>query len=440
MKKLTVFLFLFFFSQPSLAKIYIDINQAGTKTFPIALSHLVVKANDPMIRKSEADFVDTVRRDLELMGIFEIIPDKGILEAPEKRGIFNAAQIDFQTWKVIDALAFSKGQIDGSPTNLSIEIHLYDTLAQKEIIAKKYSGGIDQIQKMAHAFANTIIENLIGEKGVFDTRIAFICRPNKTKELCMMDFNGDNYRVLTDHRSIVLSPTWNPTNGSIYYTAFDKKDKPQLYIYDTLTSSSKKISDFPGIAIGLSFDPREKLLATSLTKDGNSEIYLLDNYASVIKRLTNNKNIDVSPSFSPDGKDIVYVSDQDGSSQVYKRNRESSALPKRLTFKGKNNTSPVWSPKGDKIAFAGMDTDGEFDIFTMNTDGSGITRLTYDTRNNEDPTWSPDGNLIAFSSNRKTKDNPTGKYQIYIMRPDGTRQTQLTKDSYDHMMASWEAR
>lgn len=439
MKK-TIFIFILLFSTPSFSKIYIDINQAGSKKFPVALSQLIVKVNDPMLRKGEADFIDTIRKDLELMGVFEIIPDKSILEPLEKRGIFNATQIDFQSWKVIDSLAFAKGEMVGSPANLSIEIHLYDTLAQKEIIAKKYSGSIDQIQKMAHAFANTIVESLLGEKGVFDTRIAFVCRPSKTKELCMMDFNGDNYRVLTDHRTIVLSPTWNPTNGSIYYTAFDKKDKPQLFIYDTLTSTSKKISDFPGITIGLSFDPKQKLLATSLTKDGNSEIYLLDNFATIVKRLTDNKYIDVSPSFAPEGKEIVYVSDQDGSSQIYKKNRETSALPKRLTFKGKNNTSPVWSPKGDKIAFAGMDTDGQFDIFTMNTDGSGITRLTYDTRNNEDPTWSPDGNLISFTSNRKNKDNPTGKYQIYIMRPDGTRQTQLTKDSYDHMMPSWESR
>ena len=421
------------------AKIYIDIKESGTKSFPVALSPLFVKANDPMMRKAGADFIDTLRRDLELMGVFVILSERSILEPADKRGTLLASQIDFNVWNTINALAFTKGSLEGSPDKMNIEVYLYDTLAKKEIVAKRYSGGVDQIKKMAHAFGNTIIESLLGEKGVFDTRIAFVCRPNKDKELCLMDFNGDNYSVATSHKTIVLSPTWNPTNKTIYYTAFDKKtDKPQLYTYEPEQRFSKRISDYPGMTIGLSFDPVQKLLATSLTQDGNAEIYLLNNFGAIVKRVTENKNIiDVSASFSPDGKEIVFVSDRDGTSQIYKMNRDGSQV-KRLSFKGKNNTSPVWSPKGDKIAFAGMDTDGQFDILTMNTDGSGMNRLTYDTRNNEDPTWSPDGNLIGFVSNRKIKENPSGKAQIFIMRPDGSRQTPITFDNYDHTMPSWE--
>ncbi len=440
MRRLIVSLILFF-SASSQAKIYIDITESGSKQFPLALSSLVVKANDPMMRKAGADFIDTLKKDLELMSIFQIITDKGILEPTYQRDKLQASTIDFKVWKMIDALAFTKGNISGNPNKLNIEVYLYDTLAQKEILAKRYSGAVDQINKMAHAFGNTIIEALLGEKGVFDTRIAFVCNPNKAKELCLMDFNGDNYEVVTNHNTIVLSPTWNPTNRTIYYTAFDKKtDKPQLYAYNTDQHFTKKVADFPGMTIGLSYDPVQKLLATSLTQDGNAEIYLLNNYGDIVKRITDNKKIiDVSASFSPDGKEIVFVSDRDGTSQIYKMNRDGSQV-KRLSFKGRNNTSPVWSPKGDKIAFAGMDTDGQFDILIMNTDGSGMTRLTYDSRNNEDPTWAPDGNLIGFTSNRKTKDNPNGKNQIFIMRPDGNRQTQITFDNYDHSMPSWELR
>lgn len=423
------------------AKIYIDITEAGSKQFPLALSPIIIKANDPMMRKAGADFIDTLKRDLELMSVFQIITENGILEPANQRENFQASGIDFKNWKMIDAMAFTKGVLNGNPNKLTFDVYLYDTLAQKEILAKRYSGAVDQIKKMAHSFGNTIVESLLGEKGVFDTRIAFVCNPNKDKELCIMDFNGDNYETVTNHRTIVLSPTWNPTNRTVYYTAFDKKtDKPQLYSYNADQRFTKRISDFPGMTIGLSYDPVQKLLATSLTQDGNAEIYLLNNYGDIVKRITDNKKIiDVSASFSPDGKEIVFVSDRDGTSQIYKMNRDGSMV-KRLSFKGKNNTSPAWSPKGDKIAFAGMDTDGQFDILVMNTDGSGMNRLTYDTRNNEDPTWAPDGNLIGFTSNRKTKDNPSGKNQIFIMRPDGSRQTPITFDNYDHSMPSWELR
>lgn len=423
------------------ATIHIDINESGNKQFPIALSPLFVKVNDSMMRKAQDDFITTLRKDLELMSVFQIISERSILEDPTKRATLAASAIDFNSWKMIDALAFTKGVLDGNPNKMTLDVYLYDTLAKKEVVAKRYSGSIDQIQKMAHSFGNTIVESLLGEKGVFDTRIAFVCKPDKFKELCLMDFNGDNYEKVTNHRTIVLSPTWNPTNRSLYYTAFDAKtDKPQLYTYDVANRASKKISEFPGMTIGLSFEPTQKLLVTSLTRDGNAEIYLLNNYGDIVKRITENKNIiDVSASFSPDGKEIVFVSDRDGTSQIYRMNRDGSQV-RRLSFKGRNNTSPKWSPKGDKIIFAGMDTDGEFDIFSMNTDGSGMVRLTYDSRNNEDPTWSPDGNLIAFVSNRKEKQNPSGKEQIFIMRPDGSRQTQITFENYNHTMPSWEAK
>ncbi len=421
-------------STPSFAKIYIKIDEAGNQSFPIAIHHMLVKTNDSLVRRAEADFVDTVKKDLELMGVFQVISDKAILESDDKKGTLEPKKIDFTSWKTINALAFTKGVISGSGNKLTVETYLYDTLAQTDIAAKRYSGSVDQIQKMAHTFANEIIEKLLGEKGPFDTRIAYICRPSRDKELCLMDFNGENNRTLTNHKSIVLSPTWNPTNNSIYYTAFGKKSKPELYVFDLEKNESKKAGDFPGLTIGLSFDPGQKLLATSLTKDGNAEIYLLNNYGDPVKRITDNKNIDVSASFSPDGKEIVFVSDRDGTSQIYKMNRDGTQV-RRLTFKGRNNTSPAWSPKGDKIVFAGMDTDGQFDILSMNTDGSGMNRLTYDTKNNEDPTWSPDGNLIAFTSTRKGRNA-----QIYFMRPDGTRQTQLTFENYEHARPSWEVK
>jgi TolB protein len=441
MRFLSILVIMIGLSASAQAKIYIDITEAGTKQFPLALAPIIVKANDPMMRKAGADFIDTLKRDLELMSVFQIITEKGILEPMSQHEVLQDTKIDFSTWKMIDALAFTKGALTGNPNKLVFEVYLYDTLAQKEILAKRYSGAVDQVKKMAHSFGNTMMESLLGEKGIFDTRIAFVCKPDKAKELCLMDFNGDNYEVVTNQRTIVLSPTWNPTNRTIYYTAFDKKtDKPQLYSYDTAQRFAKRISDYPGMTIGLSYDPVQKLLATSLTQDGNAEIYLLNNYGDIVKRITDNKKvIDVSASFSPDGKEIVFVSDRDGSSQIYVMNRDGSQV-KRRSFKGRNNTSPAWSPKGDKIAFAGMDTDGQFDILVMNTDGSGMNRLTYDSRNNEDPTWSPDGNLIGFTSNRKTKDNPNGKNQIFIMRPDGSRQTQITFNNYDHSMPSWELR
>lgn len=74
------------------------------------------------------------------------------------------------------------------------------------------------------------------------------------------------------------------------------------------------------------------------------------------------------------------------------------------------------------IAFA-SDTDGDFEIYTMNFDGSGLQKLTDNDVHDKYPNWSPGGGKIAFQSLRN------GDWEIYVMNPDGSAPVNLTKDS-----------
>lgn len=418
-------------STSSWAKIYIDINQASQRSFPIAIVDPVVQGQSRDAQKFVSTFIDTLRKDLKVMGIFDLLSPAGFLEPNKDQVKIKASEIDFSVWKQIEASALVKGQVKSQGDLVVLEVYLHDVLLGKQITAKRYVGRESQAREMAHRFGNAVVKALIGEQGVFDTQIAFVCKYKNHKELCMMDFNGWDYRKITDHKTIVLSPAWDPLTNSIYYTAFNSQKKPQLHLYQIDRKQSLRLTQLPDLVIGLAFDPISKNIATSLTSKGNAELYLLDRYGKIKDKLTNHRRIDVSASYSPDGKELVFVSDRDGSPQIWKMNVRTKEV-RRLTFKGDNNTSPAWSPRGDKIAFAGMDTDGKFDIFTMNTDGSRIKRLTYDTKNNEDPTWAPDGNFIAFTSTR------TGTSQIWMMRPNGHMQTQLTFKPWDHFMPAWE--
>ncbi|MFH1262695.1 MAG: hypothetical protein V1495_04530 [Pseudomonadota bacterium] len=415
------------------ARVYIDINQVSTDSFPIAVVPPYRVRGDEDRALLNDDFAKTVRNDLELMGVFRRIEPKAFIESPTKQGL-TPAEIDFASWALLDALALVKGwyRVDGK--KLTIEAHLYDVLSKTELVAKRYDSTVDRAVAIGHRFANEIMQILTGESGLFDTKIAFVCQPKGPKELCVTDFDGSNVRQLTRYGSIVLSPAWELDGKTIFFTSFAGAKVPQLFRVGSDGSGvPSKLASLPGLTIGLSIDPTEPLLATTLTKDGNPEIYLLTLAGTLKQRLTTNNDIDVSASFSPDGKHLTFVSNRDGSPQVYKMDRNGENV-QRLTFKGANNTAPAWSPRGDKIAFAGLDTDGEFDIFTMNIDGSGMMRLTYDTRDNQEPKWAPGGQLITFASKR------TGHYQIWSMRPDGTKQMQLTREPWDHTMPVWGPR
>ncbi|MEZ4704745.1 MAG: hypothetical protein R3A11_06105 [Bdellovibrionota bacterium] len=415
------------------AQILININQSSNKTYPLAMAPFhAYTGSSQKIDPSVELFQTTVKEDLQLIKIFHFIPENAFLEPRSQSRVVDARKINFSFWTMIDTYALIKGLYRKDADVITIEAHLYDVLTKKEIMARRYKGGDNQIANMAHAFSNSILEALTGEEGLFDTKIAFICRPKNDKELCMMHFNGDNYDTLTQHRSITLSPQWSKDGKSIYYTSF-VKNKPALFRFDLDKRQNTKLSTFSYSAIGLAMDPTQDWILTTLDIGKNHDLYFLDLDGKVISRKTKDRGVDVSPSFSPDGQQFAFVSDRDGSSQVYIMNRNAKdSTAKRITFKGKSNNDPAWSPKGDKIAFAGMDTDGDFDIFTVNIDGTNMERLTYDTKNNEEPAWSPDGNFILFVSNR------TGKRQVFMMRADGSKQTQLTTKDWDHFMPTWQ--
>jgi len=413
------------------AKIYIDINKSSTRSFPLAIDAPVVLSAGVDVDTFSKTFLDTLKRDLRVMGVFKLLSQTAFLEPLSQRKKVKASQINFGHWKTIEAQALIKGLIKKTNDVFTVEMYLHDVPFQKQIIAKRFSGQADQARDMAHRFANAVVQALIGEQGAFDTQLAFVCRPKKDKELCMMHFNGWNYRKITDHKTAVLSPEWDPITNSIYYTAFNKKGASQLYLYQIDRQKILNLTNLEGTVIGLSFDPVSKNIITSISKRGNTDIHMLNRYGQLQKKLTSHRKIDVSATFSPDGDHMAFVSDRDGSPQIYKMHLSTQKIT-RLTFKGRNNASPAWSPSGDKIAFAGMDTDGNYDIFVIDTDGSHLKRLTYDTQNNEDPTWAPEGNFIAFTSSR------TGNNQIFMMRPNGKMQTQLTFKPWDHSMPTWE--
>ncbi len=400
------------------AKVYIDIESPSFRKFPIAITYFTNVGGGDKKESISLEIFGVLCQDLEFSGLFNLIDPSHFIEAggedPESD---NDGKIDFNDWSIIGAEVLIKGSFCCNGDDLKIEAKLYDVFRGQFILGKRYVGNRQDLRRMIHKFSDEIMLSFTGEKGVFDTKIAFVLRESTHKEIYIMDFDGYDMRKVTDHRSIAVSPTWSPNGNKIAFTSY-KKGNPDIYVKDLISNKEDRISRYGGLNIAPAWAPDGERMAVTLSVNGNSEIYLVDVHGKKLKRLTKNWGIDVSPTWAPDGKKIAFVSNQSGNPNIYVMDSQGGNV-RRLTFQTRYSVSPDWSPRGNKIAFCSLEG-GCFHICTMNPDGTDVRRLTTaDSGNNEDPSWSPDGRFITFTSTRD------GKKSIYIMRTDGNGQKRV---------------
>ena len=396
----------------------------GATSYPIAVSPL--KAGEGADRAGTL-FADVVAKDLELSGLFRVIDRGAYIEDAQRSGV-TAETIDFHDWSTIGAQALVKGTVERDGEGLVVEARLFDVVEAKQIGGKRYRAGDDELRRIAHRFADEIMQVLTGERGPFESRIAFASRRRgRFKEIYAMSLDGGDLRPVTHDNSIALAPSWSPDGRSLLYTSF-VSGNPSLFAGD-LGGDRRLVSSRHGLNLGGRWSPGGRAIAVALETGGNTDIALLDPSGQLMHFVTKDRGIDVSPSWSPDGKSIVFCSDRGGGPQIYVVDAEGGT-PRRVTFEGSYNTSPAWSPKGDRIAYASR-VGGRFQVYTVALGGGDVKHVTGTRGDNEDPSWSPDGRYLIFSS---TRDGASG---IYFSDANGTHQTRLTPSGGDDSSPAW---
>ncbi|MCD6225088.1 MAG: Tol-Pal system beta propeller repeat protein TolB, partial [Deltaproteobacteria bacterium] len=403
------FAVIFFFtgSQSSFAGYdYIDITNPFLRKIPVAVSYFKTFSGSREERQVVLETSDLLSATLEFTGYFKMLDRAAFLEDPHKSGI-TASKIKFHNWTSIGAELLITGIILKNADRLEMELRLYDTFKCKLIVGKRYKSKPGDQRRIVRRFCSEIIYHLTGNKGIFNSRIAFISNASGHKEIYICDFDGYNPKRFTFNNNITLSPAWSSDGRWLAFTSY-LKGRPDLYIKN-VTQKRGAIVAKKGINTTPAWVPGKFELAATFSFLGDQEIYMLTGKGKITKRLTVSKGIDSSPSFSPDGKKMAFVSKRAGTPQIYIKNFESGNV-NRLTFNGRYNTEPNWSPRGDKIAYSSM-SNGEINIFVIGIDGRNLMQLTNSSGDNESPSWSPDGSLILFSSTRARE----GHAGIYIM-------------------------
>lgn len=377
---------------PALAELKIDVTGANSEPIPIAIPYF---KGDTWSRQNIADsLTDVIAEDLERSGLFRLVDRDAYIQ--------QISSVDthprFADWQVINANALLYGEITEDPATqkLKASFRLWDVYTQTQMDAKELTTMPDSWRRMAHMIADAVYSRITGEKGYFDTKIAYISetgtQDDRKKRLTVMDQDGARIQYLTDGKEMVLTPRFSPNMQEVTYFSY-KEGQPKVYLMNILTGQSELVGQFPGMTFAPRFSPDGQKLILSLAVRGNSDIYTVDLRSKERKRLTDHPAIDTSPSFAPDGKKIVFSSDRGGTQQLYVMDADGTHV-KRISFGEGTYATPVWSPRGDYIAFTKI-KNGQFYIGVMRPDGSG-ERLIADGFLVEAPTFAPNGRVLMF--------------------------------------------
>ena len=403
----------------------IVITTPGKQAIPMGLTRILpFQQHDTTLEET----VDNVlSADLDLSGLFEFVDPHAFLDDAGRMGLTSTA-VNFTQWRLLGAQVLFKGGYRLNGTQVELDLRLFDVISRRLLVGHNYRGQISDVRRMAHSFADLILEALTGKPGAFNTRIAFISNQTGHKELYLMESDGYDPKRITNHRSLVLNPDFSPLGREVIFTSY-RQGNPDLYRKEIYTGKEARISRYKGLNISGRYRQDGRELALTLSRDGNAEIYLESLSGQLHKRVTNSWAIDVDPSWSPIGDQLVFVSNRQGNPHLFVADLIDGQV-RRLTYNGKYNATPAWSPDGKRIVFSRLEG-GAFNLFSIGVDGKDERQLTFGAGNKEHPRWSPDGRFIVYSNDL------SGKKAIHVMRADGSGQRRISTLDADCSHPAW---
>lgn len=383
---------------PAHAEVRVDITRGVVEPIPVAIPAFYgAGGNEAQFGR---DIATVISRNLVRSGLFSAIDPKSFIQ--DTPSLLAAPR--FADWRVLNAQALVVGRVEAQPDGrLKVEFRLWDVFSEQQMTGLAYFTVPNNWRRIAHIISDAIYKRITGEDGYFDTRIVYVAESGpgtaRVKRLAIMDQDGENHRILSDGRALVLTPRFSPTLQEITYMAYFN-NRPRVYLFNIDTGRQEVLGDFPSMTFAPRFSPDGNRVIFSLSENGNSNIYTMDLRTRRSTKLTDHPSINTGPSYSPDNDRIVFESDRGGSQQLYTMSANGSDV-KRISFGDGRYATPVWSPRGDLIAFTKQKS-GRFYIGVMRPDGSGERLLTEDYHA-EGPTWAPNGRVIMYF-----KDLPSG--------------------------------
>jgi TolB protein len=346
------------------------------------------------------DVAKVIRDDLARSGQFNTLPERDIAQRPTR-----GADIQFDFWRSLRQDYIVVGRVaDAGDGGYRIEYELFDAAKQERLLGFAMSSRANAMRETAHQIADAIYEKILGVRGAFWTRIAYVVQSGVGKKasyaLMVADSDGYNPQTIVRSDKPLLSPAWSPDGRKLAYVSFERGNS-SIVIQDLATGARDTVAGFKGINSAPSFSPDGRKLAMALSKSGNPEIYVMDLGSRALTQLTNQFGIDTEPVWGADGGTIYFTSDRGGRPQIYQVPAGGGGAT-RVSFQGSYNAKATVSYDGKKLAVA--------------QGGGNVYRIAMLDRSLGSPRWSM---LSPGSLDESPSFAPNASMVLYAAREGG---------------------
>jgi len=379
------------FAAPGHAELIIRITQGVEAALPVA----IVPFRWEGVGEAPAEQIgDIVAADLARSGRFRPLAQSELPEIP-----FDSSMVRYPLWRATGADAMVIGSLRRSAEgDLDATAQLLDVFQGSMLEQYGFAAPAGNLRRLAHVMSDRIYERLTGEKGAFDTRIAYVTQVGSAEgtrySAVVADADGHAPQNILRSPEPLMSPAWSPDGQRLAYVSFET-GRPQVFVQEVYTGRREAVSSSEGINGAPGWSPDGRRLALVLSRDGDPEIYSLQLASGALARLTRSPAIDTEPVWTPDGQSILFTSDRGGSAQIY-RMPASGGPAERLTFEGNYNARPNLSPDGRQLAMVHRRGDS-FRIAVLDLETRLLQVLT-DGPQDETPSFAPNGAMILYGA------------------------------------------
>jgi len=344
----------------------------------------------------ETDVAQVISADLNRSGQFRSLPEASIVERPTRGN-----EIRYPTWQLLKQDFVVVGRVlDTGDGGYRVEYELYDVAKQERLLGLALSGRGKGMRDVAHQIADQIYEKILGVRGAFWTRIAYVTQsgvgPQSRYALMVADSDGVNPQAVTRSGEPLLSPAWSPDGKRIAYVSFERGNST-IYVQEIATGAREVVASFKGINGAPAFSPDGRRLAMTLSKGGNPEIYVMDLGSRALSQVTSHFGIDTEAVWTPDGH-LVFTSDRAGKPQLYQV-PAGGGDPTRISFGGDSNARASVSFDGKKIAAAqGSGNVYRISVLDRSYGGSGRWQTLSPGNLDESPSFAPNASMLIYAA------------------------------------------